>query len=181
MSSSPNVGIKVYVLGPSGRALNLTWFVGSKSGAASKAPGACPQQAAGGSALAKPSTQNGLASLSSMPGSKANHEGHLASSAPLSKAVSAPGLMGSQTKSRPSGLPLARKGSSAGFKATGSKLLAPQGKASELSVIDMMQWLDSKLAMAPTAQPLPAHASASRHASSATASSAGATGPSPVR
>ncbi len=73
---------------------------------------------------------------------------------PLSKAASAPVMLSrtsSQTRSRPSGLPLARKGSSAGFKAPG-KLPAGQGRSSELSVTEMMQWLDSKLAQAKPAR-----------------------------
>jgi len=77
----------------------------------------------------------------------------LPSAHPLSKAASAPGVMGrtsSQTRSKPTGLPLAGKGSSAGLKPVG-KLPAGQGKGPEgtqLSVTEMMQWLDSKLAQA---------------------------------
>ena len=78
----------------------------------------------------------------------------LPSADPLSKAASAPGVMGrtsTQTRSRPIGLPLARKGSSAGLKPVGklpagAHLKGPEG--AQLSVSEMMQWLDSKLAQA---------------------------------
>ena len=85
--------------------------------------------------------------------SKGSTQRQLPSAHPLSKAASAPGVMGrtsSQTRSRPTGLPLARKGSSAGVKPLG-KLLAGQVKGPEgtqLSVTEMMQLLDSKLAQA---------------------------------
>ncbi|DBA96520.1 TPA: hypothetical protein ACH3X1_015398 [Trebouxia sp. C0004] len=84
---------------------------------------------------------------------KGSTKRQLPSAHPMSKAASAPGVMGrtsSQTRSRPTGLPLARKGSSAGSKPVG-KLPAGQVKGPEgtqLSVTEMMQWLDSKLAQA---------------------------------
>ena len=61
------------------------------------------------------------------------------------------GRTSSQTRSRPTGLPLARKGSSAGLKPVGKLPAGGQVKGPEgtqLSVSEMMQWLDSKLAQA---------------------------------
>ncbi|DBA65736.1 TPA: hypothetical protein ACH3X2_002777 [Trebouxia sp. C0005] len=90
---------------------------------------------------------------------KISTQRQLPSASPLSKAASAPGLIGrtgSQTRSRPTGLPLARKGSSAGLKPAG-KLPAGQAKGpegTELSVSEMIQWLDSKLAQAVPKQSL---------------------------
>lgn len=84
---------------------------------------------------------------------KGSTQRQLLSAHALSKAASAPGVMGrtgSQTKSRPIGLPLARKGSITGKPVgklpTGGQVKGPGG--TQLSVTEMMQWLDSKLAQA---------------------------------
>ncbi len=67
------------------------------------------------------------------------------------------GRTSSQTRSRPIGLPLARKGSGAVLKPvgklpTGGQVKGPEGNL--LSVTEMMQWLDSKLVQAvPTQAP----------------------------
>ena len=66
---------------------------------------------------------------------------------PLSKPLSAE-PMGSSAKGRPIGLPLPGKASSANVTAE-SKTVAGQGRKAELSVTEMMQWLDSKLAGLP--------------------------------
>ena len=91
-----------------------------------------------------------------LPNSQGLLQNQLPSTQTLSKAASAPGVIGriiSQTRSKPTGLPLARKGSGIGSKAVG-KLPAGHGKGSDLSVSEMMQWLDSKLAQAMPAQPV---------------------------
>jgi hypothetical protein len=86
--------------------------------------------------------------------SKGSTQRQLPSAHSLSKAASAPGVIdrtGNQTRSRPTGLPLARKGSSAGLKPVGKVPAGGQVKGPEgtqLSVTEMMQWLDSKLAQA---------------------------------
>jgi len=84
---------------------------------------------------------------------KGSTQRQLLSAHALSKAASAPGVMGrtgSQTKSRPIGLPLARKGGITGKPVgklpTGGQVKGPGG--TQLSVTEMMQWLDSKLAQA---------------------------------
>ena len=85
------------------------------------------------------------------PGSKGHIEGQLTSPQFPSMVASAPGAMGrvsSQTRFRPTGLPLARKGSTAGLKPAGNVGSARQGNGTEMSVSEMMQWLDSKLAQA---------------------------------
>lgn len=57
-----------------------------------------------------------------------------------------------QARSRPTGLPLARKASPAGpmGRVVGKQGASQKGKGSDLSVTEMMQWLDSKLGQ-PTA------------------------------
>lgn len=84
-------------------------------------------------------------------GSKGHSQGQLPSlQLPLkaAPALSVTGSSSGQIKSRPTGLPLARKGSTAGLKPISSLVPVRQGKGSEMSVSEMMQWLDSKLAQA---------------------------------
>ena len=62
------------------------------------------------------------------------------------KAAAAP-VSSMQGRSRPTGLPLPRKASTAGpiAKPVGKPALKQAGQGPELSVTEMMQWLDSKL------------------------------------
>ena len=83
------------------------------------------------------------------PSSKGHSERQLPSLQLPSKAAPALSVTGSvsgQARSRPTGLPLARKGSAAGQKPVGSLVPDRQAKGTEMSVSEMMQWLDSKLA-----------------------------------
>ena len=61
--------------------------------------------------------------------------------------------IGAQVRSRPTGLPLPRKASPAGpvGRVVGKQAASLKGKGSDLSVTEMMQWLDSKLGQSITA------------------------------
>lgn len=67
-----------------------------------------------------------------------------------------------QARSRPTGLPLPTKASPAGpmGRVVGKQAASQKGKGSDLSVTEMMQWLDSKLGQ-PTAAPVTSPAAAS--------------------
>lgn len=83
-------------------------------------------------------------------------------SLPLSRSPSPPAAalstsgsrVGGQARSKPTGLPLPRKASPAGpMGRVVGKQASLKGRGSDLSVTEMMQWLDSKLGQSAVAVP----------------------------